>query len=97
MDQKKSSFTTAHNEHISRLFNDDSQLYSDSIIKTEQFKEFTISKSQFNNHLRNIMLITVKEPTIFEAKVRNSSGNMQTRYEWKDLDLDYLYKKLYLY
>lgn len=38
------------------------------------------------------MLITVKKPT-FEAEVRNSEANLQTRFEWfmkwKDTDLDY--------
>ncbi|KAG1151944.1 hypothetical protein G6F36_014640 [Rhizopus arrhizus] len=38
------------------------------------------------------MLITIKKP-IFEAEVRNSAENLQTRYEWfmkwKDSDLDY--------
>lgn len=38
------------------------------------------------------MFITVKRPT-FEAKIRNSDSNLQTRYEWfmkwKDSDLDF--------
>ncbi|KAG1446093.1 hypothetical protein G6F55_011686 [Rhizopus delemar] len=90
----KSSFTAAHNEYINKLLDDDPQLFSDSIIEslTKKFEDFTISKSQFNNHLKNTMLITIKKP-IFEAEVRNSAENLQTRYEWfmkwKDSDLDY--------
>ena len=38
------------------------------------------------------MLTTIKRP-VFEAEVRNSAENLQTRYEWfmrwKDSDLDY--------
>ncbi|KAI8085335.1 hypothetical protein BDF21DRAFT_486407, partial [Thamnidium elegans] len=38
-------------------------LYSDDIINnlTERFEDFTISKSQLNNHLRNTILITAKK------------------------------------
>ncbi|CEI86109.1 hypothetical protein RMCBS344292_00558 [Rhizopus microsporus] len=90
----KSSFTTEHNEYIKELLDNDPQLYSDDIINslTERFEDFTISKSQLNNHLRNTMLITVKKP-MFEPEVRNSVGNLQTRFEWfmewKDSDLDF--------
>ncbi|KAG1049739.1 hypothetical protein G6F43_007951 [Rhizopus delemar] len=59
---------------------------------TERFENFTVSKSQLNNHLRNTMLITVKKP-MFEPEVRNSVGNLQTRFEWfmewKGSDLDF--------
>lgn len=45
-----------------------------------------------NHHLRNNMFITVKRPT-FEAKIRNSVDNLQTRYDWfmkwKDSDIDF--------
>ncbi|KAG0735409.1 hypothetical protein G6F57_014291 [Rhizopus arrhizus] len=59
----KSSFTTEHNEYIKELLDNDLQLYSDDIINslTERFEDFTISKSQLNNHLRNTVLITVKK------------------------------------
>ncbi|KAG1446980.1 hypothetical protein G6F46_011592 [Rhizopus delemar] len=90
----KSSFTTEHNEYIKELLDNDPQLYSDDIINslTERFEDFTISKSQPNSHLRNTMLITVKKP-MFESEIRNSVGNLQTRFEWfmewKDSDLDF--------
>ena len=70
------------------------QLYSDEIINslTKRFEDFTISKLQLNNHLRNTMLITVKKP-IFEPDVRNSVGTIQMRFEWfmewKDSNLDF--------
>ncbi|KAI7863971.1 hypothetical protein BDF14DRAFT_1707388, partial [Spinellus fusiger] len=88
------SFTTEHNEYIKELLDNDPQLYSDDIINslTERFEDFTISKSQLNNHLKNTILITVKNP-MFEPEVRNSVGNLQTRFEWfmewKDSDLDF--------
>jgi hypothetical protein len=45
-----------------------------------------------NHHLKNNMFITVKKPT-FEAKIRNSVDNLQTRYEWfmkwKGSDVDF--------
>ncbi|ORE12136.1 hypothetical protein BCV72DRAFT_311072 [Rhizopus microsporus var. microsporus] len=90
----KSPFTTEHNEYIKELLDNDSLLYSDDIIisLTERFEGFTISKSQLNNHLRNTMLITMKKP-MFEPEVRNSVGNLQTRFEWfmerKDSNLDF--------
>jgi hypothetical protein len=73
------------------------QLHSDDIINslTERFEDFTISKSQLNNHLRNTMLITVKKP-MFEPEVRNSVGSLLTRFEWfmewKDSDLGFTKK-----
>ncbi|KAG2236674.1 hypothetical protein INT48_000671 [Thamnidium elegans] len=56
----KSSFTTEHNEYITKLLDNDPQIFADDIINslTEQFEGFTISKSQMNNHLHNTMLIT---------------------------------------
>lgn len=90
----KSSFTTEHNEYITKLLDNDPQIFADDIINslTEQFEGFTISKSQMNNHLRYTMLITVKKP-YFEPEVRNSAENLQTRFEWfmkwKDSDLDF--------
>ena len=90
--KKKSSFTAAHNRHIYELIDNDPQLVSDDIIDslTKNFEDFEISKSQLNNHLRNTMLITIKKPA-FEAEVRNSAENLQTRYEWfmkwKDSDI----------
>ena len=61
----KSSFTIEHNKYINELLDNDPQLYSDDIIKrlTERFEGFSISKSQMNTHLRNTMLIIVKQPT----------------------------------
>ncbi|KAI9494113.1 hypothetical protein BDB00DRAFT_871641 [Zychaea mexicana] len=58
----KSSFTTEHNEYITKLLDNDPQIFADDIINslTEQFEGFTISKSQMNNHSRNTMLITLK-------------------------------------
>ncbi|KAG1607144.1 hypothetical protein G6F46_012510 [Rhizopus delemar] len=49
----KSSFTTEHNEYITKLLDNDPQIFADDIINslTEQFEGFTISKSQMNNHL----------------------------------------------
>lgn len=91
---RKSSFTTEHNEYVTKLLDNDPQLYADDIINslTEQFEGFTISKSQMNNHLRNTMLITIKKP-YFEPEVRNSVENLQTRFEWfmkwKDSDMDF--------
>ncbi|PHZ12866.1 uncharacterized protein RHIMIDRAFT_236903 [Rhizopus microsporus ATCC 52813] len=93
----KSSFTAEHSEYIKELLDNDPHLYSDDIINslTERFEDFTISKSQLNNHLRNTVLITVKKP-IFEPEVRNSVGNLQTRFEWfiewKYSDLDFTKK-----
>lgn len=90
----KSSFTTKHNEYMQGLLDNDPQLFSDDIMKSlaEQFEGFTISKSQLNNQLRNTMLITIKKP-LFEPEIRNSSENMQTRFEWfmkwKNSDLDF--------
>ncbi|RCH80243.1 hypothetical protein CU097_002742 [Rhizopus azygosporus] len=90
----KSLFTTAHNEYINELLDNDPRLVSDDITGslTKKSEDFTISKSQFNNHLRNTMFITIKKP-VFEAEVRNSAENLQTRYEWfmkwKGSDLDY--------
>lgn len=90
----KSTFTAKHEDYIKNLIDDDSQLFADDIIEklTKQFQDFSISKSQLNHHLRNIMQITVKKPH-FEAEVRNSVDNLETRYEWfmnwKDKDLDY--------
>ncbi|KAI8077094.1 hypothetical protein BDF21DRAFT_342107, partial [Thamnidium elegans] len=50
------------------------------------------SKSQMNHHLKNNIFITIKKQT-FEAKIRNSVDNLQTRYEWfmkwKDSDVDF--------
>ncbi|ORE01002.1 hypothetical protein BCV72DRAFT_253335 [Rhizopus microsporus var. microsporus] len=92
----KCSFTTEHNEYIKEQLDNDPQLYSDDIINslTKRFEVFTISKSQLNNHLRNIMLITVKKP-MFEPEIRNPVGNLQTRFEWfmewKDSDLDFIF------
>ncbi|KAG2207158.1 hypothetical protein INT47_012211 [Mucor saturninus] len=92
----KSSFTTEYNEYIKELLDNDPQLYPDDIISslTERFEDFTISKSQLNNHLRNIMLITVRKP-MFEPEVRNSVGDLQTRFEWfmewKDPDLEIVF------
>ncbi|KAI7907776.1 uncharacterized protein BX663DRAFT_418897, partial [Cokeromyces recurvatus] len=90
----KSIFTVKHEDYIKNLIDDDSQLFADDIIEklTKQFQAFSISKSQLNHHLRNIMQITVKKPH-FEAEVRNSIDNLETRYEWfmkwKDKDLEY--------
>ncbi|EIE78679.1 hypothetical protein RO3G_03383 [Rhizopus delemar RA 99-880] len=90
----KSTFTAKHEDYIKNLIDDDSQLFADDIIEklTKQFQDFSISKSQLNHHLRNLMQITVKKPH-FEAEVRNSVDNLETRYEWfmnwKDKDLDY--------
>ncbi|KAI9468056.1 hypothetical protein BDB00DRAFT_752326, partial [Zychaea mexicana] len=69
----KSSFTTELNEYITKLLDNDPQIFADDIINslTEQFEGFTISKLQMNNHLCNTMLITVKKP-YFEPEVRNS-------------------------
>ncbi|PHZ14592.1 uncharacterized protein RHIMIDRAFT_235359 [Rhizopus microsporus ATCC 52813] len=92
----KSSFTTEHNEYIKEQLDNGPQLYSDDIINslTKRFEVFTISKPQLNNHLRNIMLITVKKP-MFEPEIRNSVGNLQTIFEWfmewKDSDLDFIF------
>ncbi|KAI8985230.1 hypothetical protein BDB01DRAFT_867048 [Pilobolus umbonatus] len=84
----KSSFTTKHNEYITKLLDNDPQIFADDIINslTEQFEGFTISKSQMNNHLPNTM-------PYFEPEVRNSAENLQTRLawfmKWKDSDLDF--------
>ncbi|EIE82436.1 hypothetical protein RO3G_07141 [Rhizopus delemar RA 99-880] len=63
-----------------------------TMLRIKQFQDFSTSKSQLNHHLRNIMQITVKKPH-FEAEVRNSVDNLETRYEWfmnwKNKDLDY--------
>ncbi|ORE08035.1 hypothetical protein BCV72DRAFT_255526 [Rhizopus microsporus var. microsporus] len=58
----KSSFTAEHNKYINKHLDNDSQLYSDDLIKslTDRFGGFTFSKAQMNIHLRNIMLITIK-------------------------------------
>lgn len=62
----KSSFTTAHNEYINKLLDNDLQLVSDDIMGslTKKYEDFTISNSQLNNHLRNTMFITIKKPVL---------------------------------
>ncbi|KAG0754237.1 hypothetical protein G6F57_014185 [Rhizopus arrhizus] len=98
---QKSSFTTAHNEYINELLDNDQQLVSDDIMGnlTKKSDGFTISKSQLNNHLRNTMFITIKKP-VFEAEVRNSAENLQTSYEWfmkwKGSDLDYTRNRIFI-
>ena len=59
---QKNSFTTAHNEYINELLNNNQQLVSDVIMGslTKKSEDFTISKSQLDNHLRNTMFITIK-------------------------------------
>jgi hypothetical protein len=90
----KSTFTAKHEDYIKNLIDDDSQLFADDITEklTKQFQNFSISKSQLNHHLRNIMQITVEKPH-FEAEVTSSIDNLETRYEWfmnwKDRDLGY--------
>ncbi|KAI8876125.1 hypothetical protein K501DRAFT_279703 [Backusella circina FSU 941] len=78
----KSTFTAKHEDYIKNLMTDDSQLFADDIIEklTNQFQDFSISKSQLNHHLRNIMQITVKKPH-FEDEIRNSIDNTVKRYE----------------
>jgi hypothetical protein len=89
-----SAFTSDHQEYVRELLDNDPQLFAVDIIDklTEQFMDFTISKSQLNHRLKNTMLISVKKPT-FEPAVRNSEAILQARYEWfmewKDTDLNY--------
>ncbi|KAG1396024.1 hypothetical protein G6F60_009883 [Rhizopus arrhizus] len=88
------TFTEEHEEYIQEIVKKDPQLCAVDIIDslTSKFEDFSISKSQMNHHLKNNMFITVKKPT-FEAKIRNSDDNLQTRYEWfmkwKDSDIDF--------
>jgi hypothetical protein len=91
---RKNSFTFEHKECIRNLLDEDPQLYTKYIIGSlsKQFMGVFISKTQFNYHLRNNILVTIKRLT-FEPEVRNSVSNLQTRYEWfmewKDSDLDF--------
>lgn len=88
------TFTEEHEEYIQEIVKKDPQLCAVDIIDslTSKFEDFSISKSQMNHHLKNNMFITVKKPT-FEAKIRNSDDNLQTRYEWfmkwKGSDIDF--------
>ncbi|CEP09722.1 hypothetical protein [Parasitella parasitica] len=88
------SFTSSHQDFVQNIIENDPQIFTEDIIDrlSEKFEGFSISKSQLNHHLRNTMLISVKRPT-FEAEVRNSAENLQTRYElfmqWKDSNLDF--------
>lgn len=63
---QKSSFTTEHNEYITKVLDNEPRLYVDDVINSLT-EGFTISKSQMNYHLRNTMLITVKKPH-FESR-----------------------------
>jgi hypothetical protein len=76
----KSIFTAKHEDYIKNLIDDYSHIFADNIIEklTKQLKDFSISKSQLNHHLRNIIQIIVKRPH-FEAEVRNSVENLETR------------------
>lgn len=91
---RPSFFSDEHEQHIEEIVEQNPQICADNIIDslTHKFEGFSISKSQMNHHLRNNMFITVKRPT-FEAKIRNSIDNLQTRYEWfmkwKDSDIDF--------
>jgi hypothetical protein len=78
---QKSSFTTEHNEYITKLLDDEPQLYADDVINslTEQFEGFTISKSQMINHLCNTMLITVKKPH-FENRYETGAKFIGTKF-----------------
>lgn len=91
---RPSTFTTEHETYIRELLDKDPQLYSEDIIGelSKEFIGFSISKTQLNHHLRNNMLVTIKKPT-FEPEARNSTDNLETRYEWfmkwKDSDVDF--------
>lgn len=90
----KISITAKHEEYIERLIDQDPQLFAEDIIEdlAKQFEDFSISKSRLNHYLKNNMQITIKKPT-FEAEIRNSVNNLNTRFEWfmkrKDTNLDY--------
>ncbi|KAG0747001.1 hypothetical protein G6F57_007204 [Rhizopus arrhizus] len=59
---RPSSFTTEHETYIRELLDNDPQLYSEDIIGelSKEFMGFSISKTQLNHHLRNNMLVTIK-------------------------------------
>lgn len=56
-------------------------------------------KKQYNIHLRNNKLVTIKKP-VFESKAWNSADNLKMRYEWfmkwKDSNVDFT-KKNYIF
>ncbi|KAI8066044.1 hypothetical protein BDF21DRAFT_477701 [Thamnidium elegans] len=81
IENPKSTFIAKHEDYIKNLIDDDSQLFADDIIEklTKQFQVFSISKSQLNHHLKNIMQITVKKPH-FEAEVRNSVLSIEYKF-----------------
>lgn len=73
----QSSFTDDHNDFLRNLVNDDSQLAVGGGL-AEQLENYSISKTQLNNHLKNNLSLTVKKP-IFEAEARNNETNLQKR------------------
>lgn len=61
-----SAFISDHQEYARELLDNDPQLFAVDIIDklTEQFMDFTISKSQLNHHLENTMFISVQSPLL---------------------------------
>ncbi|MBM6383974.1 MAG: hypothetical protein JSY10_08260 [Paenibacillus sp.] len=76
---RPSSFTTEYETYIRELVDKVPQLYSEDTIGelSKEFMGFSISETQLNHHLRNNMLVSIKEPT-FEPKTRNFADNLET-------------------